>query len=164
METSEFIQRLPKTELHVHIEGCLTPNLVLTMGRRNGLEHDLPFHTVEEAEKAFRYNNLQEFLDLRDASLRVLITQRDFHEVTLSYLSAVADQNVRHTEIFFDPQVHTMRGVGFEVFMPGFIFGIRQAKQELQISAKLLMCFMTELGPEAADETLQQVLAEPTET
>jgi adenosine deaminase len=89
--------------------------------------------------------------------LQVLVTERDFYEVTVSYLAAVAAQNVSHSEIFFDPQVHTMRGIGFSVFMPGFLRGMQECRERLGISAALLMCFMTELGPSDAETTLDQV-------
>lgn len=87
---------------------------------------------------------------------QVLVTERDFREVMVSYLTAVAAQNVKHAEIFFDPQVHTMRGIGFDVFMKGFLSGIDKCSH-LGVSAKLLMCFMTELGPYDAEKTLQEV-------
>ena len=99
----------------------------------------------------------QQHRSLLCSCLQVLVTEGDFHEVMVSYLSSVAAQNVRHSEIFFDPQVHTMRGVGFEVFMPGFIAAMHECQQQLGTTAKLLMCFMTELGPQEAAKTLQQV-------
>ena len=150
MSSSTLIERMPKAELHVHIEGCLEPGLVLKLAERNNLQHKLPYQNLAEAEAAFQYDNLQEFLDLRDATLQVglaaaqahsqpfvaahgssthqvqvLMTEEDFYEVTMLYLSRVAAQNVVHTEIFFDPQVHTMRDVKFEVFMPGLIRAIQ---------------------------------------
>jgi len=153
-----FIQALPKCEVHVHIEGCMPPKMVLEMGIRNGLEDKLPFRSEEEAAAAFNYQDLQEFLDLRDATLQVLVTEQDFYEVTVSYLTAVAVQNVSHSEIFFDPQVHTRRGIGLPVFMAGFLKGMQECKARLGISSSLLMCFMTELGPQDAENTLKQAM------
>ena len=97
--------------------------------------------------------------NLLPPTLQVLRTERDFFEVMVSYLTVAASQNVLHSEIFFDPQVHTLRGVGFEVFMPGFIKGMQHCQD--RISSTLLMCFMTELGPEDAEKVLQQVFAVP---
>ncbi|KAL0020881.1 hypothetical protein WJX77_005891 [Trebouxia sp. C0004] len=149
---------MPKAELHVHIEGCLEPELVLKLAKRNNLQHKLPYKTLAEAEAAFQYDNLQEFLDLRDATLQVLMTEQDFYEVTMLYFSRIGAQNVVHTEIFFDPQVHTMRNVGFDVFMPGLIRGIQDGGKQYGITTGLLMCFMTELGPQGAEECLQQAM------
>ncbi len=108
----EFIGKMPKAELHVHIEGSLEPELMFELGRRNGI--DLPFATVEEIRAAYRFDNLQSFLDIYYQAANVLQTEQDFFDMTRAYLQRCRAQNIIHTEIFFDPQTHTDRGISLE--------------------------------------------------
>ncbi|KAK9807709.1 hypothetical protein WJX72_006797 [[Myrmecia] bisecta] len=140
------------------MEGCLEPNQVIAIATRNGLLDRLPFKTVAEAQAAFDYQDLQEFLDLRDATCSVLVEEQDFYEVTIAYLRKMREQNVVHVEMFFDPQVHTLRNVKFSTFMLGMRRALQEALTEFQITVKLIMCFMTELGPDAAVQTLEEAL------
>jgi len=152
----EFIEKMPKAELHIHIEGSLEPELMFEIGRRNGI--DLPFATVEEVRAAYRFNNLQSFLDIYYQGANVLQTEQDFYDMTWAYLQRCRAQNIIHTEIFFDPQTHTDRGIGFEVVINGMSRALGDAREELGISSRLIMCFLRHLSSDAAMETLRQAL------
>ncbi len=153
----EFIRRLPKAELHLHVEGTLEPQLMFDVATRNG--YDLPFPDVESVTAAYRFRNLQSFLDIYYQGAAVLQTPDDFYDLITQYLDRAAYDGVRRAEIFFDPQAHTGRGIGFEVFMEGFRSGIADARRKHGISVGLIMCFLRHLGGEAALQTIQ--LAEP---
>lgn len=150
----DFIDQIPKAELHIHIEGSLEPELMFMMAERNGLP--LPFHSVEEARRAYEFKDLASFLDIYYQGARVLIQEQDFYDLTWAYLKKAVSQNVRHTEIFFDPQVHTDRGVPFERVVGGIHQALLQAEQEMGISSRLIMCFLRDLPVEAAMKTLAQ--------
>jgi len=152
----QFIRDLPKAELHVHIEGTLEPELLYRMAGRNRVP--LRFHTVEELREAYRFHNLQSFLDIYYEGTRALCTERDFHELTWAYLERAAQQHVRHAEIFFDPQVHTDRGVPFETVIGGIHRALEEAIPRLGISSRLIMCFLRHLSAEAAIQTLEASL------
>ena len=145
----EFVQKLPKAELHVHVEGTLEPELMFRLAERNG--YQLPYQSVEEVTSAYRFTNLQSFLDLYYQGAAVLLTPQDFYELMTAYLDRAAAGGVKHAEIFFDPQTHTARGVGFATFMEGFRSAIADAGN---ISAELILCFLRHLSPEDALETL----------
>src|SRR5947209_5368416 len=113
----DFVHRLPKAELHLHIEGTLEPEMLFALGRRNGVQ--LPFASVEEVKRAYVFKNLQSFLDIYYAGCRVLVKQQDFYDLTSAYLERAASQGVHHAEIFFDPQSHTERAVSFETVITG---------------------------------------------
>jgi adenosine deaminase len=153
----EFIRRLPKAELHVHIEGTLEPQMMFDLAERNG--YDLPFSDVASVAEAYRFRNLQSFLDIYYQGATVLQTPQDFFDLITAYLDRAAGDGVRHAEIFFDPQSHTERGVGFEVFMEGLRSGIADAESRHGISADLILCFLRHLGGEAALGTIRE--AEP---
>ena len=152
----EFIHRMPKAELHIHIEGTLEPDLMFRIARRNLIA--LRFNSVEEVRNAYQFRDLQSFLDIYYEGARVLIHEQDFYDLTLAYLERVSAQNVRHTEIFFDPQAHTTRGVAFETVITGICRALTYAEQKLGISSKLIMCFLRHLSAEAAMDTLSQSL------
>ena len=156
MSSKAFIERLPKAELHVHVEGTLEPTMMLEMAIRNGVE--LPYGSVDEINAAYRFRNLQDFLDLYYLGMRVLITERDFSELTWSYLAKARRQNVLHAEIFFDPQAHTGRGVAFATVLGGIQQAFERAERELGISTKLIMCFLRDLSPDDAMATLETAL------
>jgi len=153
----EFIRRLPKAELHVHIEGTLEPQLMFDLAERNG--HEVPFPDVESVAAAYKFKNLQSFLDIYYQGAAVLQTAQDFYDLITAYFDRAAHDGVRHAEIFFDPQTHTERGIGFEVFMEGFRSGIADAARRHGISADLILCFLRHLGGEAALATIRE--AEP---
>lgn len=151
-----FIYDMPKAELHIHIEGSLEPELMFEIAKRNGRE--LSFHSLEEARKAYEFTDLQSFLHIYYAGTRVLIHEQDFYDLTWAYLQRARAQNVRHAEIFFDPQAHTQRGISFATIITGIHGALLAAQQKLGISSKLIMCFLRHLSAEAAMETLQQAL------
>lgn len=153
----EFIRKLPKAELHLHIEGTLEPQMMLDLAERNDIE--LPYPDVEAVEAAYRFRNLQSFLDIYYTGSRVLQTPDDFYDLISAYLDRAAADGVRRAEIFFDPQAHTERGVGFEVFMEGFRSGLADARSRHGISAELILCFLRHLGGDAALATIRE--AEP---
>lgn len=155
-QMNSSISNLPKAELHVHIEGSLEPELMLAIARRHQLT--LPFSSVAAARYAYNFENLQSFLDLYYAGAGVLLDEQDFYDLTWAYLQKAASQNVRHSEIFFDPQTHTHRGVAFETVFNGIEQALQAGKQQLGISTQLIMCFLRHLSAEAAMETLQQAL------
>lgn len=153
----EFIRRLPKAELHIHIEGTLEPRMMFELAEKNGYE--LPYPDVESVAAAYRFKNLQSFLDIYYQGAAVLQTPQDFYDLMTAYLDRAAVDGVRRAEIFFDPQTHTERGAGFGVFMEGFRSAIADAGHRHGISAGLILCFLRHLGGEAALATLRE--AEP---
>jgi len=155
-ELKQLVERLPKTELHIHIEGSLEPAMMFELAERNAVT--LPYPDVESITKAYSFNCLQDFLDLYYQGMSVLQTEQDFHDLTWAYLLRCHQQNVVHCEIFFDPQGHTERGVGFEVFMIGICAALDKAKTELGISSKLIMCFLRHLDEQSAFTTLQSAV------
>lgn len=152
----DFISQLPKAELHLHIEGTLEPELALRLAEKNKLT--FPYQSVEQMQAAFDFTDLQSFLDLYYASISVVKTEEDFYELTLAYLKKAASQNVRHTEIFFDPQSHTDRGISFETVLNGITSALKQGQSEFGISSHLILSFLRHLSAESAMETLQQAL------
>jgi adenosine deaminase len=153
----EFIRRLPKAELHVHIEGTLEPQMMFDLAERN--EFELPFRDVASVAAAYRFRNLQSFLDIYYQGAAVLQTPQDFYDLISAYFDRAAADGVRHAEIFFDPQTHTERGVGFEVFMEGFRSGMADARSLHGITSNLILCFLRHLGGDAALGTIRE--AEP---
>lgn len=153
---TEFIQQIPKAELHIHIEGSLEPEFMLNLAERNQIK--LPFASVEEIRQAYQFNHLQSFLDLYYLGSRVLLTEQDFYDLTWAYLEKVACQNVQHTEIFFDPQTHTQRGIPFEVVLSGIDQALQAGQKKLGISSRLMLCFLRHLSPESAMEILKQAI------
>lgn len=149
-----FVRSLPKAELHVHIEGTLEPEMMFALAARNGIA--LPYATVDEVRAAYSFTNLQSFLDICYAGAAVLRTERDFDELMTAYLRRATADGVQRAEIFFDPQTHTDRGVGFDVFMSGFLSAIERGRTELGIDSALIMCFLRHLPVEAALETFEE--------
>jgi len=145
---------MPKVELHVHIEGTLEPELMFDLANRNKIK--LPYNSVQEIHNAYQFTNLQSFLDIYYQGANVLQTGQDFYDLMWAYLRKAAEQNVRHTEIFFDPQTHTARGIPFDVFMPGFLRAKEDAREKLGITSELILCFLRHLSPDAALDTLEQ--------
>ncbi len=153
-DIQQFIEGLPKVELHLHIEGSFEPELMFQIAQRNNIK--IPFATIEEVKEAYNFNNLQEFLDIYYAGANVLVKEQDFYDLTWAYLHKIHSQNVRHTEIFFDPQTHTDRGVSFDLVIRGIHRALEDGKEELGISYKLIMSFLRHLDEKSAFETLEQ--------
>lgn len=157
MQHDALIAALPKAELHVHIEGTLEPELMLALARRNRIE--TPFRTVEEARASYHFTRLQDFLDIYYRGADVLRTAEDFADLATAYFDRAAADNVRHAEIFFDPQTHTLRGVPIGEVIEGLLAGIEAAEQRHGITAKLILCFLRHLDEADAFATLDA--AEP---
>jgi adenosine deaminase len=153
-DTDAFIRRLPKAELHVHIEGTLEPELVFELARRNGVP--LPYADVDALRRAYVFEDLQSFLDIYYANCAVLLTERDFYDLTLAYLTKAAGQGVRHAEIFFDPQTHTRRGVSFETCCTGIRRALDVGVTRFGISSGLILCFLRDRSEEEALQTLEE--------
>ncbi len=151
-----FIRNIPKAELHLHIEGTLEPELMFALADRNRVV--LPFHSVEEVRRAYAFENLQSFLDIYYAGAQVLIQERDFYELTWAYLKKAREQNVIHTEIFFDPQTHTDRGIPFAVVINGIHQALEDAQRQLGMTFRLILCFLRHLSAEKAMQTLLEAL------
>jgi adenosine deaminase len=149
-----FIENLPKAELHLHIEGSFEPALMFEIANRNKI--DIPYKSVEEIEQAYKFSCLQDFLDIYYQGASVLLTEQDFYDLTYSYLQKCANQNVRHTEIMFDPQTHTERGVAFETIITGISKACEDAKEKLGVSSLLIMSYLRHLSEDAAFKTLAQ--------
>ena len=156
MEMDTFIEGLPKVELHLHIEGSLEPELMFSLAQRNKV--NLPFKSVEEVRKAYNFSNLQDFLDIYYQGMSVLLKEQDFYDLTWAYLERCAANHVMHTEIFFDPQGHTDRGVSFETVITGITRALDDGKKKLNITSKVIMCFLRHLSEEDALKTLEQAL------
>ena len=156
MEVAEFIARVPKAELHLHIEGTLEPEMMLRLAQRNGVR--LPYAGVDEIRAAYEFSDLQSFLDIYYAGAGVLQEERDFRDLTRAYLERVREDNVRHVEIFFDPQTHTDRGVPFPVVIDGIHRALEEGHSELGISSRLILCFLRHLSAGAAMATLEEAL------
>lgn len=156
MSLQELIRRIPKAELHIHIEGSLEPELMFELARRNGVT--LPYPSVVELRRAYQFSDLQSFLDLYYQGAAVLQQERDFYDMTMAYLRRSASQNVRHAEIFFDPQTHTTRGVAFATVLGGIDSAIRDAEREAGITSMLILCILRHLSADAAMQTLDQAL------
>jgi adenine deaminase len=156
-DTGTLIKRLPKCELHIHIEGSLEPELMFALARRNGIR--LPYASVEALHQAYRFRNLQDFLDLYYQGMSVLITEQDFYDLAWAYLERARADNVRHVEMFFDPQGHTSRGIAFATVVGGLHRAIVDAGRELGVQASLIMCFLRHLDEADAERTLDTALA-----
>ena len=156
-DMKSFIAALPKAELHVHIEGTLEPEMMFDLARRNDVA--LPYGSIEELRAAYRFENLQSFLDLYYQGMAVLLRDEDFYDLAMAYLGRARAQNVRHAEIFFDPQAHTRRGVSFATVIAGLHRAQRDAAAQFGISSKLILCFLRDLAPADATATLDEALA-----
>jgi len=151
-----FIERMPKAELHVHIEGTLEPELMFELASRNRI--GLPYKTPQEVKKAYQFSDLQSFLDIYYQGSRVLVRDRDFYDLTWAYLTRAKQQNIRHAEVFFDPQAHTERGVPIGAVIEGIHQALRNGERDLGISSKLILCFLRHLSAEDAMRTFESAL------
>ncbi|HEX8125670.1 MAG TPA: adenosine deaminase [Allosphingosinicella sp.] len=149
-----FIAGLPKAELHMHVEGSLEPELMFELARRNRVE--IPFASVEEVRAAYSFSNLQDFLDIYYRGADVLRTEEDFRDLALAYFDRAAADRVTHSEIFFDPQTHTARGIPFGVAMAGLLAGMDEAVERHGLTSKLILCFLRHLDEDEAFATLRE--------
>lgn len=153
----DLIKKLPKAELHLHIEGSLEPELMFRLAKKNNIE--IPYKNIEDVRNAYNFTNLQTFLDIYYAGANVLITKDDFYDLTWEYVLKCVEDNVIHTEIFFDPQTHTARGIAFETVITGIKEALVDAKEQYGITSCIIMCFLRHLTQQDAFETLEQALA-----
>ena len=152
----ELLRRMPKAELHMHIEGSLEPELIFALAQRNGVA--IPYASVDALRSAYAFTNLQSFLDIYYAGASVLLTSQDFYDMARAYFVKAAADHVVHAELFFDPQTHTARGVSMGVIIDGLHRACVDAKAQLGVSALLIMCFLRHLSEAEAFETLEQAL------
>lgn len=151
-----LLQRMPKAELHLHIEGSLEPERIFALAQRNGVQ--LAYPSVEALRAAYAFTDLQSFLDIYYAGASVLLQPEDFEDMAMDYFRRAAADNVRHVELFFDPQTHTERGVDIGVVFDGLTRASERARSELGVSSALILCFLRHLSEEAAFATLEQAL------
>ncbi|NOZ53608.1 MAG: adenosine deaminase [Gammaproteobacteria bacterium] len=153
---NDFIAGIPKAELHLHIEGTLEPELLLTLAERNKIQ--LPYKSESDVKKAYQFADLQSFLDIYYQGASVLIEEQDFYDLTWAYLCKAHQENLQHVEIFFDPQTHTSRDIKFEVVINGITAALKQAEKQYHISSCLILCFLRHLPEAEAFNTLNQAL------
>ncbi len=156
MNQATFIHQLPKVELHLHIEGTLEPEMMFQLAQRNQI--DLPFASPQEVKAAYEFTNLQSFLDIYYQGANVLIEEQDFYDLTWAYLLKCQQDNVIHTEIFFDPQTHTARGIHFDTVIAGIDRAMKDGLEQLGITSRIIMCFLRHLDEESAFEVLEMAL------
>jgi adenine deaminase len=153
----DWIRRLPKAELHLHLEGTLEPEMMFALAARNAVR--LPFKSVEEVRAAYQFQRLDDFLAIYYQGMGVLLTEQDFHDLTLAYMQRAHADGVIHTEVFFDPQAHTRRGVAIGAVFEGIVSGLQEAKTSLGMTSRLILCFLRDLPESDALDTLNS--AEP---
>jgi len=155
-EIINFIEKTPKSELHLHIEGTLEPEHMFELAKRNNIL--IPYKNSEEVKSAYNFHNLNSFLDIYYQSSKVLINEQDFFDLTWAYILKCKKDNVVHTEIFFDPQAHVSRGVNFDTVVNGIYKALKKAEDELNISSKIIMCFLRHLDEESGFKVLEKAL------
>ena len=151
-----FIAGLPKAELHIHIEGSLEPEMMLALAARNGVA--LPYRDVEAVRAAYRFGNLQDFLDLYYRGMSVLQHEQDFYDLATAYLARAAAENVRHAEIFFDPQGHTERGIAYKTVIDGLWRALKDGERKFGLTASLILCFLRHLDEASAQRALDEAM------
>ena len=151
-----YINKIPKSELHLHIEGSLEPELMFKLSKRNKIE--IPFKSIEEIKSAYNFSNLDSFLKIYYQGSNVLITEEDFFDLTWEYILRCKQDNIVHTEIFFDPQSHTERGIKFNTIINGIDKALKKANSEFSITSKIIMCFLRHLEEESCFDILKQAL------
>ena len=151
---ADFINKTPKTELHLHIEGSLEPELMFKLSKRNKVE--IPFKSVDEIKSAYNFSNLDSFLKIYYEGSNVLINEEDFFDLTWEYILRCKKDNIVHTEIFFDPQSHLVRGISFDKVINGIDKALKKAEKELGITSKVIMCFLRHLDEDSCFEVLKK--------
>ena len=157
MNIEEFIKKSPKAELHLHIEGTLEPELMFFLAKRNNIK--IPFKNIDDVKKAYNFNNLDSFLKIYYEGAKVLIEEKDFFDLTWAYILKCKEDNIVHTEIFFDPQTHTDRGIDFDVIINGIFNALKKAEKEFGLSFKIIMCFLRHLSEDECFQILDKALA-----
>ena len=152
----ELIKKIPKAELHLHIEGTLEPELMFQLAKRNKIQS--PFESVDEVKSAYNFRDLQSFLNIYFNGTKVLVTEQDFFDLTWAYMIQCKKDYIVHTEIFFDPQTHTNRGIDFDLIVNGIYKALVKAKETLGISSRIIMCFLRHLDEESAFKILDQAI------
>ena len=155
-EIIKFIKKTPKTELHVHIEGTLEPELMFKLAKRNNIK--IPFKNINDVKSAYNFSNLESFLNIFYQGSNVLVKEQDFFDLTWAYILKCKEDNVVHVEIFFDPQTHINRGIYFEVVINGIYKALVKANKEFGLTSKIIMCFLRHLDEKSAFEILDQAL------
>ena len=155
-DIAKFIREVPKTELHLHIEGTLEPELMFDLAKRNGIK--IPYSNVNEVKSAYNFSNLETFLNIYYEGSKVLINEQDFFDLTWSYAVKCREDNIVHTEIFFDPQAHLSRGVKFETIINGINKALLKANKEFGLTYKIIMCFLRHLDEKSAFKVLDQAI------
>ena len=156
MSLLEFIKKSPKAELHLHIEGTLEPEQMFALAKRNNI--NIPFKSIDEVKKAYNFSNLESFLKTYYEGAKVLIKEQDFFDITWAYVLKCKEDNIVHTEIFFDPQTHTNRGISFDIIINGIYKALQKAEKEFDLSFKIIMCFLRHLDEEEGFKILDQAL------
>ena len=156
MSLLEFIKKSPKAELHLHIEGTLEPEQMFALAKRNNI--NIPFKSIDEVKNAYNFSNLESFLKTYYEGAKVLIKEQDFFDITWAYVLKCKEDNIVHTEIFFDPQTHTNRGISFDIVINGIYKALQKAEKEFDLSFKIIMCFLRHLDEEEGFKILDQAL------
>ena len=156
MILEKFIKKSPKAELHLHIEGTLEPELMFFLAKRNNVE--IPFKNIDDVKKAYNFSNLNSFLKIYYEGAKVLINEKDFFDLTWAYALKCKEENIVHTEIFFDPQTHTARGISFDIVINGIYKALQKAQKEFNLSFKIIMCFLRHLDEDSGFKILDQAL------
>ena len=155
-DIAKFIREVPKTELHLHIEGTLEPELMFDLAKRNNIK--IPYSNVNEVKSAYNFSNLETFLNIYYEGSKVLINEKDFFDLTWSYAVKCREDNIVHTEIFFDPQAHLSRGIKFETVINGINKALLKANKEFGLTYKIIMCFLRHLDEKSAFKVLDQAI------
>jgi len=155
-DIAKFIREVPKTELHLHIEGTLEPELMFNLAKRNNIK--IPYSNVNEVKSAYNFSNLEIFLNIYYEGSKVLINEQDFFDLTWSYAVKCREDNIVHTEIFFDPQAHLSRGIKFETVINGINKALLKANKEFGLTYKIIMCFLRHLDEKSAFKVLDQAI------
>lgn len=151
---NEFIRLIPKAELHVHIEGTLEPSLIFKIAKRNQIP--LCYKSVSDLKRVYNFSNLQSFLNIYYEGVKILRKECDFYDMTRAFVEKLKTQNVKHVEIFFDPQAHTNRGISFETVIKGIHNALKDGREKYGISFRLIMCFLRHLSSDSAFEVLEK--------
>jgi len=154
MTILEYIKKSPKAELHMHIEGSLEPEQMFALAKRNNIQ--IPFKNINDVKKAYNFSNLESFLKIYYEGAKVLVKEEDFFDLTWAYVLKCKEDNIVHTEIFFDPQTHTERGISFDIVINGIYEALKKGEKDFGISFKIIMCFLRHLDEESGFKVLEQ--------
>ena len=156
MTILEYIKKSPKAELHMHIEGSLEPEQMFALAKRNNIQ--IPFKNISDVKKAYNFSNLESFLKIYYEGAKVLVKEEDFFDLTWAYILKCKEDNIVHTEIFFDPQTHTERGISFDIVINGIYKALKKGEKDFGISFKIIMCFLRHLDEDSGFKVLEQAL------